>query len=164
MTNRVLRPSPSAKSSELPIGKQMIGNDGHMYVVTANVNGIHRWAREARNARDRKQNTSAKKKSVAKKQNKKKSVTKQVPKQSSRFVSLQLFISDNITPSKAMTFIDKATTKVENLYKCYTRVKGDNFANKKYSVYIKMPENCLQNLLQLLGSKVTSYKVFYDYD
>jgi len=37
------RPSPSVSASQTDVGTEMLGNDGNLYVVRANKNGIHQW-------------------------------------------------------------------------------------------------------------------------
>ncbi len=43
MATQLNRPSPSHSATQFPIGYEMKGNDGRMWKVTANSNGVQRW-------------------------------------------------------------------------------------------------------------------------
>jgi len=45
------RPSPSASATQFPEGKQATGNDGDLYVVRANKNGVRRWTKSKKKQR-----------------------------------------------------------------------------------------------------------------
>lgn len=38
-----VRPSPSVSATAYPVGYKLEGNDGHMWEITADKNGVHRW-------------------------------------------------------------------------------------------------------------------------
>jgi hypothetical protein len=41
------RPSPSASAAEQPVGTEMRGNDGKMYIVRKHKSGIKRWYQQS---------------------------------------------------------------------------------------------------------------------
>jgi MoxR-like ATPase len=43
MNRQLNRPSPSHSATTFAVGYRMVGNDGRMWIVTANSNGVQRW-------------------------------------------------------------------------------------------------------------------------
>ncbi len=41
------RPSPSESATSFPVGTHRKGNDGNMYAIVENKNGVHRWQKSA---------------------------------------------------------------------------------------------------------------------
>lgn len=46
---KIGRPSPGESATEYYVGFTMTGQDGNVWAVRSNKNGIHRWARTTRN-------------------------------------------------------------------------------------------------------------------
>lgn len=44
--DKSIRPSPPISATEYPLGFEALGNNGLIYVVGADKNGIHRWVKK----------------------------------------------------------------------------------------------------------------------
>lgn len=58
---RAIRPSPSDSATKFRIGTRKRGNDGNVYIISADKNGKKRWVKDASKERVRSQTTAAKK-------------------------------------------------------------------------------------------------------
>ena len=92
-TKNLTRPSPSESATIFPEGTEKKGNDGNMYVIKVDKNGVKRWKKSSDTKKSSKKTSKKASKKPSKKRLKKdsKKISKKVSKKRERGFSLESF-------------------------------------------------------------------------